>query len=233
VSNERAELQFKRREWSDYKTHSFTVEEAEAAQLLGKETWKKHRKDMLWARAVSQVARFFFPDSIKGLYTPDEIGDVIEAQPVWVSTPVTVSEVPAGVEVVVGTDRITDDERGRIMQACRALGMTDEHRQELMTARYGKGSLRADASLPMTRAEAADFLAYLTELSGNGPEAREAPPAQGELVAPSEQECIDAINAAQTLQALTGVMNGIKRQDQTAAVKKRFQERLAAFKTTA
>jgi hypothetical protein len=58
---------------------SFTLEDAKAAQLLGKDNWKKYPSAMLRARAISAMARAVYPDSINGVsYTPDELGAEID-----------------------------------------------------------------------------------------------------------------------------------------------------------
>lgn len=69
-----ATFQYKRRGWSEYQTHTFTIEEARTAGLLGKKNWKEYPPAMLRARCLSALARLGFPDSIGGLYTPEELG---------------------------------------------------------------------------------------------------------------------------------------------------------------
>ena len=74
---------------------SFTMKEAQAAGLTGKDNWKKYPSDMLFARAISRGARRFAPGIFGGspVYTPDEMGvdtdedGYIEAQVVEVSEP--------------------------------------------------------------------------------------------------------------------------------------------------
>jgi len=55
---------------------SFTMKEAQAAGLTGKDNWKKYPSDMLFARAISRGARRFAPGIFGGspVYTPDEMG---------------------------------------------------------------------------------------------------------------------------------------------------------------
>jgi len=60
---------------------TFTREEATKAQLVNKDNWKKYPKAMLWARAVSALARQSFPDVLMGVsYTPDELGADIDPE---------------------------------------------------------------------------------------------------------------------------------------------------------
>lgn len=72
---------------------SFSKRDAETAQLLGKDNWKKYLRAMLRSRAIAEMARTYFADVISGVsYTPEELagdrvvmngeGEVIEIRPV-------------------------------------------------------------------------------------------------------------------------------------------------------
>ena len=54
----------------------FTMDEANAAGLTNKPTWKAYASDMLFARAISRGARRFAPGIFGGapIYTPEEMG---------------------------------------------------------------------------------------------------------------------------------------------------------------
>ena len=54
---------------------NFTMQEAQAAGLTGKDNWKKYPSDMLFARAISRGARRYAPGIFGGapVYTPDEM----------------------------------------------------------------------------------------------------------------------------------------------------------------
>jgi hypothetical protein len=53
----------------------FTKEDAATAGLLGKDVWKKYLRNMLFARALTNAARFHCADIFGGpIYTPDELG---------------------------------------------------------------------------------------------------------------------------------------------------------------
>ena len=54
-------------------TETFTMTDAQAMQLAGKDNWKKQPAVMLKWRAVAACARVVFPDVLMGLYTPEEI----------------------------------------------------------------------------------------------------------------------------------------------------------------
>ena len=55
---------------------TYSLEMAGRANLLGKPNWKQYPEAMLWARAVSQLARLLFSDVFLGtsVYTGDELG---------------------------------------------------------------------------------------------------------------------------------------------------------------
>ncbi len=59
---------------------SFTIEEAKAMNLLGRDQWKKQPATMLKWRAVSKLAREVYPEVVMGLYDPEEI-QAIEPEP--------------------------------------------------------------------------------------------------------------------------------------------------------
>lgn len=69
-----ATFQYKRRGWPEYRTHTFTIEEARQAKLLGKATWQEYPPAMLRSRCISALARIGFADTLGGLYTPEELG---------------------------------------------------------------------------------------------------------------------------------------------------------------
>jgi hypothetical protein len=81
---------------------TFTEVEAKAAGLAGGDNWRKFPRNMYFARAISNGAKWFCPDIFAGaVYTPDEMGatvspegDVIDVGP---ATPVRESrpEPPA------------------------------------------------------------------------------------------------------------------------------------------
>jgi len=67
----------------------FTMEDAKAAGLTGKDNWRKFPRNMLFSRAMSNGVRWYCPDAFGGspTYTPEELGaetdgegNVIEGQ---------------------------------------------------------------------------------------------------------------------------------------------------------
>lgn len=63
-------------------TSSFSMADAEKAGLLKSPTWRAHPRNMLFARAMSNGAKWYAPDVSAGapLYTPDELGAEIDGE---------------------------------------------------------------------------------------------------------------------------------------------------------
>ena len=61
---------------------TFTMEEANAAGITGKPTWKAYPSDMLFARAITRGARRFAPGIFGGspIYTPEELGAEVDEE---------------------------------------------------------------------------------------------------------------------------------------------------------
>lgn len=66
--------------WIDPQGHelgssSFSMEDAQKAGIGGRGNWNKYAREMLFARAVSQGARWFAPEVLLGCYLPEEMAD--------------------------------------------------------------------------------------------------------------------------------------------------------------
>ena len=57
---------------------TFTMADAKAAGLTGKDNWKKHPQAMLVARATSQAMRWYAADVMVGMLIEDEVDDPVE-----------------------------------------------------------------------------------------------------------------------------------------------------------
>jgi hypothetical protein len=80
-TEERAWIKARRPDTGEVGEFEFTIAEAETAGLLSKpgKSWHKYRKDMLWARAVSRMARRFGSDLLGGLvYSKEELDDLAD-----------------------------------------------------------------------------------------------------------------------------------------------------------
>lgn len=62
-----------KRKGRDAHTETFSMNDANAMQLTGKDNWKKQARTMRKWRAIAACARVVFPDVIQGLYTPEEL----------------------------------------------------------------------------------------------------------------------------------------------------------------
>ena len=62
-------------------TSTFTIEDAEQAGLVNGDNWKKYPRNMLFARALSNGAKWYCPDVFGGpVYTPDELGVPVDGE---------------------------------------------------------------------------------------------------------------------------------------------------------
>lgn len=59
-------------------TTTFTMDDAKAAGLTGKDTWKKYPDVMLRWRAIGNAVRAFAPEVLRKVYTPEEMGAEID-----------------------------------------------------------------------------------------------------------------------------------------------------------
>lgn len=79
ATSKQAVISYKRRSWRERQTFAFTIEDARTAGLSGG-NWSKYPGAMLRARCISAVARLAFPDSIGGMYTPEELGGSVNEE---------------------------------------------------------------------------------------------------------------------------------------------------------
>lgn len=86
-NGEECSVGYKRRAWKEYRKHTFTHTEAKAAGLVKQGPWMQYPAAMLRARCVSAVARMAFPDSIGGMYTPEEMGAEVDGDGQVVAPP--------------------------------------------------------------------------------------------------------------------------------------------------
>jgi hypothetical protein len=62
--------------WTE--TYTFTIQDAAAMKLTGKDNWIKMPKFMLYARCASVLCRRGWPDVLGGLYSSEEMRDSVE-----------------------------------------------------------------------------------------------------------------------------------------------------------
>jgi len=82
----------------------WTIAQAKAAGLAGKEVWRQYPRAMLRARVVSEGIRTVFPGVAVGVYTPEEIEDM----PPGAASPTVPREINMGAAEVVAPDAPDD-----------------------------------------------------------------------------------------------------------------------------
>lgn len=83
---------FKRGEWRACPPSTFTMADAEKAGLVRQGPWKQYPKNMVFARALTNAARWHAAEVFGGpIYTPDELGAEVDGDGEVVSVPETVS----------------------------------------------------------------------------------------------------------------------------------------------
>jgi hypothetical protein len=72
LTNERCTVIFFERGQEVFRS-TFTIEDAKRAGVAGGDSWQKYPRNMLFARALSNGARFVCPHLLAGVYVPDEL----------------------------------------------------------------------------------------------------------------------------------------------------------------
>lgn len=108
---------------------SFSMDDARKAGLGG-DNWKKFPRNMLFARAVSNAARWFAPEVLTGAITPEELGEVEEPPVVEVSEVqqfrselAALAHTPSGKEVI----RIAEEGKDKAIIEARIEQAEEEH----------------------------------------------------------------------------------------------------------
>ena len=160
----------------------FTIQEANAAGLTSKQTWKAYASDMLFARALTRGARRYAPGIFGGapVYTPDEMGvdtdedgHIVQGEVVNVTPPATQptrapanGQQPQAQAATVDAGPPSDAEvaisasNGNFVNMAAALLGTDE-----LTIKKRMGALRMNA--PKTPAERVVAYRRLRDDMGN------------------------------------------------------------------
>ena len=109
-------LRGKRADNGDTWTASFSIKEAKLAGIY-KNVWEKYPDDMLFARALTRLARQLFADVLKGCYVEGEISSAIEAEKNLMKT-VQYEEVkyPQPVEFFISDEQCK--ELGNLLSLC-------------------------------------------------------------------------------------------------------------------
>lgn len=65
----------------DSKKVSFTIEDAKRAQLLSSDMYTKYPSNMLRSRLISNACRALDPEVVAGIYTPEEVVEMVKDEP--------------------------------------------------------------------------------------------------------------------------------------------------------
>jgi len=104
-------LHGKRADNSDTWSVSFSIEDAQRAGIYKQNSpWTKFPEAMCFARALSMLARQLFPDVIQGCYVEDEIGDVLEKEPIQEAPVLIANPTVTQEQVQILQELINDDE---------------------------------------------------------------------------------------------------------------------------
>lgn len=90
----------------------FSMDEAQAAGLTGKDNWRKYPSDMLFARALTRGARRYAPGIFGGapVYTPDEMGVDTDEDGVIIPGEIITVTQPQPAAQTAGPGPMPDDE---------------------------------------------------------------------------------------------------------------------------
>lgn len=167
-------ISYARRGWPERKTYSFSMEDAKRAGVAGGQTWQKYPSAMLRARCISAVARMAFPDSIGGMYSPDELGGdvVVESDGETVSFNPETGEIGAPTVTIEAPrrteprDELDSAERSALSRKIHTLGLTHDeiHAAAIQYAARNKSIKREINSISeFTDAEFKKFARLLME----------------------------------------------------------------------
>jgi hypothetical protein len=141
-------LHGKRRDNGDTWVESFSIEDAKKAGIY-RNQWIKYPKDMLFARALSRLARQLFPDVIKGCYVQ---GEIVEDAPFKESIP-----------VVNGQESPVFDEKGPVKEIISlSKVVSDKEFEELENWLGDNEQLRANILTHLKRKFAIEDLRFIT-----------------------------------------------------------------------
>jgi len=100
-TNKTCKITGKRKDTGEEHTEEYSMDDAKLAGLAGRTNWRQHPKSMLFARCISQLGRFLFPDVIGNAYVEGEISDEkAEPKVVAIGTPEPAEPVEPEAQIV-------------------------------------------------------------------------------------------------------------------------------------
>lgn len=137
---------------------TFTMKDAERADLNGKDVWKKYPRNMLFARAMSNGFNWYTPDLSNGLpvYTPEEMGAEVDADGEIVQAKAKITTI----ETKPDPERVSMDfERPFVDAEDQSISLPDD----LVTQ---DDYIKLDNARKAAGVMAKDFLAYIKTTHG-------------------------------------------------------------------
>jgi|WetSurMetagenome_2_1015567.scaffolds.fasta_scaffold293712_2 hypothetical protein len=112
-------LHGKRVDNGDTWSSTFSIEEAKRAGIY-KNTWEKYPEDMLFARALTRLARQLFPDVTRGCYVEGEISQAmeVESNSQKLSTPKQLTQMEVIDQPIEKITQDQSDELCRVLDEC-------------------------------------------------------------------------------------------------------------------
>jgi hypothetical protein len=177
TDNQHCLIAYTRRGWQERATYAFTMQDAAQAGVANKATWKQYPAAMLRARCISAVARMAFPDSIAGMYVPEELGAEVDEDGAPVIEPAPIREIrPASVPVeqsvratVLNTPRrpgkATAGEIQGLWATATRMGVAKDAVRDLLAAMFpdAKGIDGSPSTRELTSAQVAQLIATIEE----------------------------------------------------------------------
>ena len=89
----------------------FSMDDARTAGITGKDVWKKFPKNMLFARAISNGAKWFCPDVFNGsmVYTPEELGVEVDGDGEILQMPQSLPQQPEPLKQIASSLTETEE----------------------------------------------------------------------------------------------------------------------------
>lgn len=137
---------------------SYTIDQAAAAGLVGKDNWKRHTAAMLRARAASAISRAVFPDLLVGCYSDDEGEEIRRPREPVIDTTATQEHQPTVAEIVADWSVAIEaaDDLAELLALKPALGALHHDAKLALSAPYKareKALRLIDAMPPMAARE--------------------------------------------------------------------------------
>lgn len=185
-TDERAEVVIVRADDPEFEFRvEWTMQRAQRAKLLSKDTWQQYPAAMLRARAISECVRMACPEVLHGcIYTPEEIGARVDAD-----------GVPLDAEV----QQLRPVEAEQPAPAPQAAAPVRDYLHEAHAAADAEAvrriwlDARADGAAPEYLAQIAEVGRSKAAAEQRQPEPTDAEPAEGEIVGEEPDEHAQAV----------------------------------------